>query len=360
MTGLSLLIEPLDVLFFRDGRPFEATDTAVSTVPRPQTVAAAIRSFLLERVGVDFDRFARDITAGATVSEAAASQSTEARSIFSMAFKGPWFCNAARRSERRHFVPVPADLHVTSEGKVVRLLPMLKPPPGWKPLEPGMLPLWHKGSARTKRAEGYIDLAALKIYLAGGAPDARELISEGDMYLRDRRTGISVDAETGSAKEGLIYGIDLLTLKQGMALYIELDAAANSVCDIFNATQVLSMGGEGHRVRVTAVEKANWPRTVQVPSGRRAAVLTSPGIFDTGWRPSGLKPLAAAVPGAIAVSGWDMARGTPKPNRFAAAAGSVYYLDGPAPDTGVPGSLCSGEDGLSGWGTYVEGVWKDE
>ena len=69
--------------------------------------------------------------------------------------------------------------------------------------------------------------------------------------------------------------------------------------------------------------------------------------------------MAAAVPGAVAVSGWDLARGGPKRTRFAAAAGSVYFLK--ALPENLPETLSDNpEDGAQGWGCYVKGVWLDE
>ena len=67
------------------------------------------------------------------------------------------------------------------------------------------------------------------------------------------------------------------------------------------------------------------------------------------------KPLGAA----LAVSGWDVARGSPRPTRFAAPAGSVYFVT--TPDPGDPeASLCDDpEDSAQGWGFALRGVWSD-
>jgi len=71
-----------------------------------------------------------------------------------------------------------------------------------------------------------------------------------------------------------------------------------------------------------------------------------------------LKPVAAAVPGHVAFSGWDLARRGPKPTRFAAPAGSVYFLEGSVGTTAVEGSLANPADAVLGWGAFVEGVWN--
>ena len=43
-TTVGLCLEPLDVLFFRDGRPFTGSERSVSGQPLPQTLAGAIRT----------------------------------------------------------------------------------------------------------------------------------------------------------------------------------------------------------------------------------------------------------------------------------------------------------------------------
>jgi CRISPR/Cas system CMR-associated protein Cmr3 (group 5 of RAMP superfamily) len=58
------------------------------------------------------------------------------------------------------------------------------------------------------------------------------------------------------------------------------------------------------------------------------------------------------------VSGWDLARCGPKPARFAAAAGSVYFLH--QLPTNLPEVLSDlKEDRQQGWGCYAQGVWTD-
>jgi CRISPR-associated protein Cmr3 len=75
-------------------------------------------------------------------------------------------------------------------------------------------------------------------------------------------------------------------------------------------------------------------------SRRCRLVLTTPGLFPEGWKLPGLdselnwqlddvcaKLVAAAVPRAEVVSGWDLAQWQPKPAQRVAPAGSVYWLE---------------------------------
>jgi CRISPR-associated protein Cmr3 len=70
------------------------------------------------------------------------------------------------------------------------------------------------------------------------------------------------------------------------------------------------------------------------------------------------KIAGAAVAEGIPVSGWDLARGGPKPTRFAVPAGSVYFLDEFMTD--AIDNLSEGEDDLlAGYGCCLKGVWTD-
>ena len=68
MSGsITLDLEPLDVLFFRDGRPFDAAPRATSGAPLPQTVAGAVRTWLLRRTNTNLKALAEAIRNGASV-----------------------------------------------------------------------------------------------------------------------------------------------------------------------------------------------------------------------------------------------------------------------------------------------------
>ncbi|MCL4203600.1 MAG: hypothetical protein KJ000_13940 [Pirellulaceae bacterium] len=92
--------------------------------------------------------------------------------------------------------------------------------------------------------------------------------------------------------------------------------------------------------------------------------LSPPAATDSRSVPAshlGSQPLQPLSPSAatVAVSGWDLARGGPKPNRFAAQAGSTYFLNEPLHPW--PETLSDNDrDAQQGWGCYLKGVWTDE
>ncbi len=97
-----LALTPLDLLVFRDGRPFDGAAQIRSGLPQPQTVACAVRSWLLARTDCDFERLAEDIKRGVTFAEACGAQGSEVADIGTVRFRGPWFSRGGKcRSSAR-------------------------------------------------------------------------------------------------------------------------------------------------------------------------------------------------------------------------------------------------------------------
>ncbi|MDI7268426.1 MAG: type III-B CRISPR module-associated Cmr3 family protein, partial [Myxococcota bacterium] len=126
------------------------------------------------------------------------------------------------------------------------------------------------------------------------------------------------------------------------------------------------LGGEGRRAVVRALDRpVAWPKP---PAGASLLLLASPGIFagEPPWLPDapGLPGLAAAaVPGSIPISGWNVALSRPRPTRNAVVAGSVYFWNG-EPQRGAPGPFVGiGSDATAtalGYGLALKGVWKHD
>jgi CRISPR-associated protein Cmr3 len=171
----------------------------------------------------------------------------------------------------------------------------------------------------------------------------------------EERTGVTIDPSTQAAAESLIYSTRALRLARGVAFYGEVDLPDEQAHWFDRET--MSWGGERHYVTVKRVQPAAWPPP---PSGTRIKlVLLAPGFFSpVPWHPPAILAgtlRAAAVAGPFAVSGWDLARRGPKPARFGAAAGSVYFVEGQSP-TGR--NLAEGEDEALGYGVFVKGSWN--
>jgi CRISPR-associated protein Cmr3 len=411
-----LRLDPCDVLFFRDGRPL-ATDTFIeSGLPTPQTLAGAIRTHLLEQAGCDtagFKNLGRLLAAGKDFA-AAVQKTCGAGWIAHVHVRGPWLSRAGEDSRRvvDVFTPVPAMLRrakrrpqelpslvgrgAGGEGaaansphpnplpkgegtRLLRLDPLDKRTvlPGWEPPLPGMRPLWLKDHAASRPQPGYLTHDGLQVLLQGGVPDVRDahLLPEGEIFRLDHRRGVALDVQRKAAALDQSYGIGFLALKPGMGFYAEVGLPEAAPATAFSGQHAMSFGGEGRHVLLHEVEPFAWPSAAPRDGQGTLVVLTTPGLFGPAsfnpepaatkrlWRPEQFNDparlVAAAVPEALPVSGWNLATGGPKPTRFAAPAGSVYFLEGSAEHLAGGCLADSPEDRLQGWGCFARGVWND-
>lgn len=371
-TLITLTLEPLDVLFFRDGRPFAPGAVLTSGRPTPQTLAGALRTWVLDRNGCDFGKLGAAVRKGRSFAEALSEQSPTLGALAAMTIRGPWFTYKGEP-----IVPAPATLRrVRGDGaepeRVVRLDPLHSPLPGWRS-ELGKRPLWWRGKDRLEpMGDAFLTMEGVRQFLNGKVPilngkvptpEPKEIVLSADLMAHDRRVSVQIASGTGAGVDGALFSSGFLSLKADVGLMAEIRVPAESGAEI-PAAAVLPLGGEGRRVAVTRREPFEWPKPEkpEEKDGRRLLLLTTPALFDSDenggpWKPPGLRLEAAAVPRAEPVSGWDLARGGPKATRFAVPAGAVYFLNKPLANPPSPGSLCRGEEAATGWGAFLEGVW---
>ena len=362
---VGLRIDPLDVLFFRDGRPFTPASRGASGLPTPQTLAGAVRTHLLQHAGCDFDALGELVRSGQSFQDAA-EQTCAAGWVAAAQIRGPWLARGQDEA-MEVLVPAPATVHEAKAGPaperwLLAPLPAATRLPGWDPPEQGMRPLWSARAAPGKRSQGYLTPSGLGAFLRGEAPQPDAVVSHDQLYGFDRRTGVGITPDRLSAEEGLLYSANMLALKDNVAFYAELVLPHDAPADPLPASAPMRFGGESRHVTASTVKPFEWPDASPQNGQGVVVMLTTPALFDANWRPSqwpdGLELVAAAVPGYDAVSGWDLARRGPKPNRFAAQAGSVYFLQGESADW--PTTLTDDDtDAPLGWGCFVKGVWND-
>ncbi|MCR4413893.1 MAG: hypothetical protein NUV77_15875, partial [Thermoguttaceae bacterium] len=308
-------------------------------------------------------------------------------------FRGPWLARCIKKKEQpprdkgqspscnfEVLVPAPAVLHQVKgragpdDRELIRLRPIAgEELPGWQqtagPQQQGLRPLWHHCPEPTEPVKGYLTANGLRKFLRGEKVSAKDsdkdqdkdVVEEHHLFGHDQRTGIAVHPDRLSAEETKIYSISLLALKRDVFFYAEAtvpDAEADTAISALKALDTIAFGGEGRRVHITVVEckdRFEWPEATPASANQKPLVLlTTPGIFAGRWKPQALdgRLIAAAVPGAMPVSGWDLARGGPKPTRFAVPAGAVYYLDSNHQPVPLPDCLADDpRDQVQGWGS---------
>jgi CRISPR-associated protein Cmr3 len=171
-----------------------------------------------------------------------------------------------------------------------------------------------------------------------------------------------MDSERNATRPGELFALGFLALRENISFYAEVVLPADHPSSAFSQEVLLPFGGEGRKVALSPLPKPfPWPRLTPRKGHHPLILLTTPAIFSPGkWYPSCFagKVMAAAVPSPIAISGWDLAKGGPKPTRFAAPAGSTFFLNDEL--TSLPAALGDDEeDQLQGWGCFIQGEWHD-
>ena len=330
----SVFIEPLDVLVLRGNKLFgDPGSYGESLVPPwPSVAAGAIRSSMLARDG--------DPSAFGEGRWEHPSLGTPSRpgSFTVAAF------HLARRNGNRVeplFKP-PADLVIERAGdgmvtrrmepaEIVRELKSSNPLP--------LLPILPQ-EKRTKPDTGFwLNGAGWSSYLLNKPIIKDHLVESRNLWGYDLRVGIGLKAAARHVEEGKLFSVNAVAFKPDVGFLVRMGGADLTTDDF------LRFGGDGRGARMQLVE-ADWPQPDLeriARTGRARVVLTSPGLFEQGWLPTGVslvdgkfrfelhgvraRLVAAVVPRAEVVSGFDIANSLPKPALRAVPAGGVYWLD---------------------------------
>lgn len=296
---------------------------------------------------------------------------TEDQWIGQVVLRGPWLAKRSVGESLEVFVPVPAILQTEKSQKSMELhrlapLPANQQLPGWDPPsdQQGLRPVWLKHLSPTEPVVGHLTAQGLVRFLGGEQLTSEDLVPPDDLFGLDYRTSIRISPDRLTAEESQIFGRGFLALKEKVFLYAEIELP-NSAPDAssFDDIGTLSLGGEGRHSTLERLPRPySWP-SQEKPKGTQKplVLLTTPCPFQAGWRPRRFNGhlKAAAVPGSLAFSGWDLARGGPKPTRFAVPAGSVYFLES-LPNDWAQTLAENGEERQQGWGCCLTGVWTDD
>lgn len=339
MTTTSCFIEPLDVLFFRGNQLFGEPGSYGEALmpPWPSVAAGALRTRILAADRIDMAAFA-----AGQVPHPQLGTPQAPGSFVLQAF------GVARKPEGGDvelLMPLPADLVVQGKegaaGPAAASVLPLRPVAlhgalaSSSPLP--LLPVLAQGNDRAKPASGWwLNGNGWRNYLQGQPITPADLVHTSTLWSYDERVGVGLDGDTRSAADGKLFTTRAIAMKEGVGFAVAVAGAD------LPTSGSLRLGGDGRAAAVHASPIA-WsaPDLAAISAaGCCRIVLTSPGIFEGGWRLPGMasdntlqlpglraRVVAAAVSRADTVSGWDLATRQPKPAQKAAATGSVYWLD---------------------------------
>lgn len=389
MSGSGYFIEPLDVLFFRDSRPFAAGESfhaRTATLPMPSVLYGALRTRLLEQRGFPFN----------SLEKAADIEATIEAVIGPVHHKGPFLARRNDSGQYEPLLPTPLDVvrlkteRAGQAERVLRLEPCQAQSAAWSaPLE-GMWPLMPPREVdQVEAAKPLLTPDGAQAWMRGDTPASDDFCCIDELVKREHRFGLGMNEQTGTQDGERFFAAEFLRFTDGAGLAGELTSREELIGRDDESPaggspdrQVLAFGGERRsgtlHPAVFPAELTNVPETV----GRHLKLwLVTPGLFTHGWLPGDgerdsplrtihgvrLRLVAAAVGKPVPVSGWDLAHGRPKPMRRAVPAGSVYcfeLLDGPQPESAVKSlhwqAISDKEtDRRAGFGVAVVGQWRD-
>ncbi len=376
MTSRTIVIEPRDPLIFRDPRPAQAGLPIRSLDwPLPSAVVGAIRTRLGRLTGFD----------AATVERLKRIQHVGPLPVI------------LRDNGWKLCFPAPADGVLfpgkNGDGKPAIEICSLRPAEPHNhegtDLERGLVPLFGAREQKPLKGPRFWNAAATLSWLDGSLPETlADSLGPGRME-RQRRIHLEVDPSTLAAKEGQLFTTEGLELawKDSEGSWSPHAAAVCSQIrtddDAWAPLEAIAPLGGERRLGYWSEPGIEWPTP---PPGLAALKLLrlqliTPAAFANGWKPGwldgknegsppelpGLKLrlVAAAVPRAVANSGWDLTkRGSrgQKATRFLAPAGSVYFFESQDELDVRPlwlRSICDREqDRRDGFGVVLCGGWK--
>lgn len=385
------LIEPRDPILARDARPFSAQPGAFAQSlpwPLPSTTTGAIRTYL----GGDWSQ----------------NPAVKAAQMLQVSVHGPLLVAKREGGQWQVYYPAPADAVIydtQAEGavgdpnkkpkKVMNLLPLPRLPEGAGcNLPDGLLPVCVTEDVKPSPEFAFWSHEYTTARLASSTP-GEDPPTEGIKDLpKDSRVHVSINPETKTGVEGRLFATTSLVFPDGplvdrgtkvgwqeIGMICKVVGAPNGI-----ARRLQPLAGE-KRLAYIAPGDGLWPTIPKElveacsSSTKLKLQLVTPAIFEHGWKPGWLKEgllgtppgldgislklVSAAVPRRGAVSGWDYKAKGPKPSRFLAPAGSVYFFEvasGSLTEQVVRSLWLSSvsdseQDRRDGFGLAIPGIW---
>ncbi len=354
----AIFIEPLDVLLFRESKPFSGGEDHLARSifpPPPSTIYAALRSHLLSLHYGRFEAFKEGIGIPPALEEEIGSPNIYGKleiNQFSVARKMISHSTSQEIQEVELVYPMPLDV-AKCKGLHTEQYIILSPMTGVPfrtNLPEGMQHLWYVHDLPLESAGGWLTERGMQRYLENTADSHKSFfqpqeVIEGSkvrehIFDREERTGIARDRARRSVKEGLLYSIEYIRMKEGTGLFCKLSGT-----NLLPNSGQISLGGDRRPAyyRPAQASKLNSEKIkAQIISTKRfKLVLTAPALFVNGWYPKWIDPqtgqgsrdkvrvklISAALGKPVGIGGFDLVKQHPKPIHRFVPPGSVYFFE---------------------------------
>ena len=316
-------IDPLDTLFFRDGKPFRmGEDTWSNSIfpPSPSVIYGALRGAYFATHIDELKKANR---------EDDPTKDLEIKGIYlkindEFYFPMPMDCVKQKDSQKSEgFISLP-----TSKKEFVSNYPKLDK-------------ILISNNKVENIQNAILDIITFEDYLNGTVN--KIVYSKIDDYLiNEPKIGIALSSQTHSSQEGMLYRVDMKRLEnnKGEKINIVVDFEKLDL----PKEGLIKFGGEGKAAKYSEYKENNIAidfSEFKDNDNQFKIVLTTPAIFKNGWLPDWidednlkgeyrklkLKLLTAAIGKPIHIGGFDIKEKKPKPMYKAIPAGSVYYFE---------------------------------
>lgn len=348
-------LEAEDVLFFRDGRPFNAGEDhhAVSRFPPPPSVIqGVIRSHYLVHKGVPLEKDAIRRVVG------------DAKHFNGLRLSAPILARREPDGRLTRFFPTPADACLAENDQCIqpRLLEKFS---GHSHAGRGLQYLLvSPPEMKAKKGDvgGYLDESTFMAYFERG--ETVKTVNANHLFEREARLGIQLDGRQRSTIEGRLYEAEFIRPHAGVGLLVEMEGYSD-----FPASGVMRAGGEGRALRYQKIEPPAFPvvfaKAGQALPDAFKVYFVSPAWFEDGWKPKdwgmfldgSAELVAVAVGGYEVLGGYDLLEGRQKPASRWLPAGSVLYFRSRG-GAGLKQAALTERGAEIGYGQVVFGAWQ--
>ncbi len=314
---MRVLLEPNDVLMFRESKPYTAGEAhlARSTLPLPQAVTGALRSAILLK-----SNFSDDVKEFVGCGK----DEPEFEILGYFLFRN------------EELFPTPLDI---AKAKGVDGYFFVRP------MKWGGKFIFSGKSIHFKSVGGYLSLGDFVRYLKGGLKeDELEDVVENELIKRDSRVGIKL-GDGKVTEETYFYKVEFLSFND-TGISVWLGENGKRVRELLGESGLLKLGGEGRFARfrfedsnplhifedawgdirdeIKRCFKLYVATPLLIKSEDKFTWDVKHSLSRLGIAVESIYPL---VGNPISFSGWDYAKKKPKPTRYAVPAGSVYFVE---------------------------------
>ncbi len=373
--------EPLDSLFFRDGRPYHKEETNQAGVvsmfpPAPSTLVGAIRAACARALSWKEGKWSEEIC----------KRLGDGDDLGPLRFHRPILIREANR-EMNSLFPVPAHLMGKIEnskltpGSLVPLSPAspsdavtcdldentLLPVVAAERPENAKLKLLHEKG-------WWITAEGLELVLQGKLPEERYLFHQNKLWSQEPRVGIARSEDKRTTEEGAMYSPSHIRLAKDVSLAMEVDGLPQECIKALPA-KLHPVGGESRACWLHLYERLlPFPKLPELQSSdetlRYMVVVLTPADVSCPPRPGdqnyvGLpgQIVSACLPRPVMIGGWNSVAHQPQPLRPHLAPGSVLFLKAKTEDIERIEKLHNtaiGKRSEQGFGLIAIGLWNDQ